>query len=483
MTKNPTTARLALSLALAVPAATVAAQDQAPQTFEQVAAKVQGDLDKSLAELTALREAIAAERIPLGKRLSALEAELTQVRSMYQDQVRQLDGRTLDLSNRRGEIKARGEEAAYLSNLLGEYLRNFDSRLHIAERKRYAAGIQAATLAPENKTLTERQVFAAQAAVLTMSLERVEDALGGARFDGTAVDEGGTVRNGTFVLVGPSAVFRSADGVAVGSAEQRLGSLEPAIVPFTNPELRTAADQIVATSVGALPLDPTLGNAHKMAALEDTLWQHILKGGPVMWPILGIAGAALLVALAKWIALLLVSNPSTRAVQVLLDTVRQGDSAASRQAAAAIRGPAGEMLSAGVAHLDQPRELVEEIMYETVLATRHRLNAWLPFVAITSSSAPLLGLLGTVTGIMNTFTLMTAFGTGDPKTLSSGISEALITTEYGLYVAIPSLLLYALLSRKARRIVDRMEQCAVALVNQLGKVRSGTPEPTEEAAA
>jgi biopolymer transport protein ExbB len=483
MFATPSHARLALLLTLALPTAGLPAQEQAPTTFEQVAAKVQKDLDQGLAELTALREAIATERIPLGKRLSALEAELTQVRAQYQQQVRQLDSRTLDLSNQRNEIKARSEEAAYLSNLLGEYLRNFDSRLHIAERKRYAAGIQAATLAPENKTLTERQVFAAQAAVLTMSLERIEDALGGARFDGTAVDEGGTVRNGSFVLVGPSAVFRSADGLAVGGAEQRLGSLEPAIVPFTNPELRTTADQLVATSVGSLPLDPTLGNAHKMAALEDTLWQHILKGGPVMWPILGIAAAALLVALAKWVALLLVANPSPRRVQALLDAVSQGDHAGSRQAAAAIGGPAGIMLSAGVAHLDQPRELVEEIMFETVLATRHRLNSWLPFVAITSSSAPLLGLLGTVTGIMNTFTLMTAFGTGDPKTLSSGISEALITTEFGLYVAIPSLLLYALLSRKARRIVDRMEQCAVALVNQLGKVRSGDPAPAEEAAA
>jgi biopolymer transport protein ExbB len=93
----------------------------------------------------------------------------------------------------------------------------------------------------------------------------------------------------------------------------------------------------------------------------------------------------------------------------------------------------------------------------------------LPFVAICATSAPLLGLLGTVTGIMNTFSLMTVFGTGDPKTLSSGISEALITTEYGLIVAIPSLLLHAFLSRRARRVLDEMEQVAIAFLNQLRK--------------
>jgi hypothetical protein len=74
-----------------------------------------------------------------------------------------------------------------------------------------------------------------------------------------------------------------------------------------------------------------------------------------------------------------------------------------------------------------------------------------------------------VTGIINTFKLITVFGSGDVKTLSGGISEALITTEFGLIVAIPSLLLHSFLSRKARGIVGRLEAAAVALVNQVAK--------------
>jgi biopolymer transport protein ExbB len=130
------------------------------------------------------------------------------------------------------------------------------------------------------------------------------------------------------------------------------------------------------------------------------------------------------------------------------------------------------MLLAGAQHLGEPRQLVEEVMFERVLSTRLRLQSWLPFVAICATSAPLLGLLGTVTGIMNTFTLMTVHGTGDPKTLSSGISEALITTETGLVVAIPSLLLHAFLSRRARGIVDEMEKAAVAFVNRVHRVEN-----------
>ncbi|MCA9446607.1 MAG: MotA/TolQ/ExbB proton channel family protein, partial [Candidatus Omnitrophica bacterium] len=122
------------------------------------------------------------------------------------------------------------------------------------------------------------------------------------------------------------------------------------------------------------------------------------------------------------------------------------------------------------------RELIEEVMYEKVLSARLKLDKYLAFIAISAASAPLLGLLGTVTGIINTFKLITVFGSGDVKTLSGGISEALITTEFGLIVAIPSLLLHALLSRKSSSIVSEMEKSAVALINQVSK----TPFPKVE---
>jgi biopolymer transport protein ExbB len=132
-----------------------------------------------------------------------------------------------------------------------------------------------------------------------------------------------------------------------------------------------------------------------------------------------------------------------------------------------MHGPAGRMLHAGAKHHGEPRELIKEAMFEQILSARLKLQSWLPFVAICATSAPLLGLLGTVTGIMNTFSLMTEFGTGDPKTLSSGISEALITTEYGLIIAIPSLLLHAFLARKARGIIDDMEKKAMQFLNHI----------------
>jgi len=447
----------------------IPAEPEVAVTFESAAEAVQRQLDESIAEIGALRARIAEEKIPLSRSLSAMESELVEVRLEYQQTTRLLDSRTLDLSNLRSEIESRREEATYLSNLLGEYIRNFGSRLHIAETHRYEEAMERAKLAPENSNLSQEEVYEAQAGLLATSLERLHDALGGTTFQGTAVDSGGLVKPGTFVLVGPAALFGAADETEIGTAEQRLGSLEPAAIGFANPEDTQAASQLIATGEGRFPLDPTLGNAHKIAATRETLWEHVQKGGLVMVPIFALAGAALLVALYKWAALSLVRKPSRRRINALLEAVARRDEEAATKCAKAVGGPVGRMLRAGVEHLQEPRELIEEVMYEQMLATRLKLQRMLPFIAICAASAPLLGLLGTVTGIINTFKLITVFGSGDVKTLSGGISEALVTTEFGLIVAIPSLLLHAFLSRKARGVINQMEKAAVAFVNQVGK--------------
>ncbi len=467
--KTSTLAALAFAAITTAAGAAQQTPDAGKGSFADAALGARQQLEESLAELARLREQMAQEKIPLSRKLSELESELGAIRLEYQQASRLLDTRALDLTNLRGENKLRQDEADYLSTLLGEYVRNLETRLHITELQRSRNALEAARLAPENSNLSEEQRLEAQVSVLSASLERLHEALGGTSFPGRAIDPRGQVLNGTFTRIGPAAVFRAEDGGLAGSAEQRLGSLDPVLIPFQDPAAADAAAQLVQTGRGLFPLDASGGDAHKLEETRDTLWEHVQKGGIVMVPIFALAGAALLVALLKWIALLRVRRPAPKQVQRLVDAVAAGDREVARQAAAAIPGPTGTMLSAGVEHVDEPQELAEEVMYETVLATRLRLQSYLPFIAITASAAPLLGLLGTVTGIMKTFALITVFGTGDVKTLSSGISEALITTEFGLYVAIPSLLLYAFLSRRARAIIDGMEKSAIAFVNQLAK--------------
>ncbi|MCA9439236.1 MAG: hypothetical protein KC964_00400, partial [Candidatus Omnitrophica bacterium] len=230
-------------------------------SFQVAAQSVQQQLEESVAELNQLRDKIAEEKIPLTRELNDLESELSQVRQEYQQTTRLLDSRTLDLSNLRTEIKSREEESTYLSNLLGEYIRNFESRLHIAEMQRYENALEEAKLAPENTNLSEKEIYEAQARLLSVSLDRLEDVVGGTRFNGSAVDPNGLVKQGTFVMAGPSVIFESEDGGTVGTAEQRLGSLEPSIVPFGEPADASAAANLVAGIGASFPLDPTQGNA------------------------------------------------------------------------------------------------------------------------------------------------------------------------------------------------------------------------------
>jgi biopolymer transport protein ExbB len=456
--------------------------------FGRAAARVQEQLDESVRELAELYDRMAKEKLPLTEELGKLQSELQMVRARHREVTREYDLGVLTETNLKTQIKEREDTADYLSNLLTEYVRNLESRLHISEIQRYEELLEKAKNAPGDPNLTQEQKYRIQIELVNASLGRLEEALGATRFKGEAVDAGGLVRKGDIVLVGPAAVFRSEDGRTVGAVETRLGSPQPAVVPFGNPQDEAAAGKLVAGGEGRFPLDPTLGNAHKIESTEETLWQHIKKGGPLMvfevnygsgadgpevlhlpGPILLLGAAAMLVALYKWISLAFLRRTSQAKIGTLLNAVADRDESAARKQVKDIKGPVGDMLRAGVEHLRHPRELIEEVMYEKVLSTRLKLQRLLPFVALSASSAPLLGLLGTVTGIISTFKLITVYGSGDVKTLSGGISEALITTEFGLIVAIPSLLLYAFLSRKARGTVDQMEKTAVAFVNQVSK--------------
>ena len=115
---------------------------------------------------------------------------------------------------------------------------------------------------------------------------------------------------------------------------------------------------------------------------------------------------------------------------------------------------------------DVDSETLQLKLDEAILKEQPAINARIAFIKIISMVAPLLGLLGTVTGMIITFQAITLFGTGDPKLLSSGISIALVTTEVGLAVAIPALIFGNLLSGWAESIKDEMEKAALHVMNQ-----------------
>ncbi len=471
-------ASLLVAAFLALPS--IAQSDEV--SFDSASADIQNQLEVAIAELAELRDRIASETIPMSRELSSLEAELREVRAEYDGTVRVLDGRTLDLTNLGADIKRRTDEASYLNNLLSEFIRNFEPRLHIAEVQRYEERIEAARIAPESSNLSPAEVYAEQIKILDLALERLEDSFGGTRFGGTAVDDDGSVLAGQFVLIGPAGVFLADDGrTGASHPDPRANSLEPSMLSFINPVDAEAAKALVQDGSGTFPLDPTLLNARKIEETEESFLEHVQKGGPVMYPIAGMFVAAMLVSIYKYFSMLFIPGASKRRIKRLGAAVLANDPDTALAEARRIGGPTGRMLADGIEHMDHPKELVEEIMYESVLDTKLKLQRLLPLVAIIAAAAPLMGLLGTVTGIINTFKMITVFGTGDPKTLSGGISEALITTKFGLVVAIPSLIIHAFLNRTAKGKVDGMEQAAISFTNVLAILQGKTTdEPVDE---
>lgn len=456
-------------------------QPAVARTIDEAGIAIDKRLEASVKELDVLRAKVGDERVAMAKELAQLEAELIEKRAEDNRIGQDLASRNQSLSDLTAELDSLRAESDYLSTLLTQFTDEFDSRLHVVDMLRFKSQVDAATLAREDTRKSDGEKFALQLDVVGASLTKIEDAIGGVRVEGQAVANG-TVKPGQFVLVGPTAVFRSEDGQEIGLVDSS-SSEQAVVLPFSSEEDRVAAASLVLGTGGSFPLDVTLGNAQKVEAIEETWWEHVQKGGPIMIPLGILAGSALVVVLLKWLSMVFVRRPSRKQLARLLDCVESNEHQEARDIAAEMPGPGGRMLQAGAEHLGEPRDLIEEVMFEKLLAARLKLQGWLPFVAICATSAPLLGLLGTVTGIMGTFALMTEFGAGDPKILSSGISEALVTTEHGLIVAIPSLLLYAFLNRKARSFVDGMEKMALQFMNRMPSEQVvkavATPEPLD----
>jgi biopolymer transport protein ExbB len=129
--------------------------------------------------------------------------------------------------------------------------------------------------------------------------------------------------------------------------------------------------------------------------------------------------------------------------------------------------PLGKVLAAGLINRHLTRDLIRESIEETGRHVVHEMERFMNTLGTISVITPLLGLLGTVIGMIRVFTAITVVGVGDPGQLAGGISEALITTAAGLTIAIPSLIFHRYLRRKIEDLVVSMEQEAMKLVEFL----------------
>ncbi len=199
----------------------------------------------------------------------------------------------------------------------------------------------------------------------------------------------------------------------------------------------------------------------KEKTLEDTL-----EGGGTIGYIILLLGALGLVLICIRVILLLNSSSNVKRITaIVVNKLSTADAQTALEAIKGYSGATARVIKATLRNIEREKDHIEDIVTENIINESSNIDRFGSFVLVLAAVAPLLGLLGTVTGMIATFDIITEHGTGDPKMLSGGISEALVTTMLGLVVAIPLILLGNLVSGWAQTIKDSMEHSALHIVN------------------
>ena len=266
-------------------------------------------------------------------------------------------------------------------------------------------------------------------------------------------------------------IVRIGSVAAYGISDRGTGALAPAgdqDLKLWNVDAVETARQVAAgTMPETLPIFiyESLNNEVETRVAKG-LFDVISSGGAIGWIIFFLGLFGLVLVILRAIFLQQASSSTNRVIDSVSSHVRRGDRQAALEVLKKKKGATSRVVSAAIRNLDRDREHLEDIVSEAILHESTHLNRFGAFILVIAAVAPLLGLLGTVTGMISTFDVITEFGTGDPKLLSGGISIALVTTELGLIVAIPMLLMGNLLSGWAEGIKDNMEKTTLRIINQ-----------------
>lgn len=220
--------------------------------------------------------------------------------------------------------------------------------------------------------------------------------------------------------------------------------------------------QLMVQGQGSISFDPTLSRALAVRLGAESPWEHVAKGGLWTVPILLFAVFSCTIAVLKGVQLWRLPAVVRFPPAQLLSLLRQPALARTQRAwEARVSGPQRALLD--IALGESTARQRDDQLFIQLQRDKSWLERWISAIAITASVSPLLGLLGTVSGMIETFKMMTLFGSGDPEVVSGGIAQALITTELGLVVAIPALILNAVLSRRAKAYYLELENFALLL--------------------
>ncbi|MDC9725807.1 MAG: MotA/TolQ/ExbB proton channel family protein [Gammaproteobacteria bacterium] len=268
------------------------------------------------------------------------------------------------------------------------------------------------------------------------------------------VDERDVTRVGVFTAFSDGKFLRylPETGSLVELGRQPVERLQSLVAEF-----EVTADD----SIRPVVVDPTRGALMALLVQSPDLKERIQQGGWIGYIILGLGAIGLLIALQRFI---------------FLTVVGRGIIKQQTQTKVSLKNPLGRILSVYSDDKDNDVETLSLKLDEAILREIPKIERGLITLAVLAAIAPMLGLLGTVSGMIETFQSITLFGTGDPKLMSGGISQALVTTELGLAVAIPILLIHSAISSKSNRLVQILDEESAALIAHNAEQQNGSSD-------
>ncbi|MBH0091388.1 MotA/TolQ/ExbB proton channel family protein [Pseudoalteromonas sp. SCQQ13] len=267
------------------------------------------------------------------------------------------------------------------------------------------------------------------------------------RFNTQVIIEGGNKAEQEVVRVGAFNLISNGKYLEYSSSTNTLSELtRQPVSRYTS----TAGDlQQAKNGIVQFALDPTGGSILGLLVQAPDTAEQVHQGGAVGYVILGVGLLALLIAIERFVSLLLVGGKIRRQLK---DTVARDDN------------PLGRVMKVKDDYPNVAYDTLELKLSEAILREMPKITRNLTLIKIISVVAPLLGLLGTVTGMINTFQAITLFGTGDPKLMAGGISQALVTTVLGLVVAIPTVFIYTILNTRAKSLLLILQEQSAGII-------------------
>ena len=426
--------------------------------------KAKADYEAAMAEAKDSKERIFKDRLSVEKEIARMEADVKKLNSdieVMQDEFKKLREKEIKLTHQQSDdemgmrelsgtvrVVARDLETILRqSQLTARFPERLDLLKPILDKDRFP-GID------DFKTITD--LFFQEIALSGEVDIRT----------GSFVDSSGMEQTGDILTIGKfTAAYTT--GKETGFLRYSENSHQLfALSALPSWSIRRNLKKYIKGKTDDVSLDFSGGAALRQITHKSTLIDQLKNGGPIIWPILAIGLFAFIITIERTIFLKGVHANTDRAMEKVNQLALEGKWKECDDIAKDKKGrPVYNVLKAGLGARAEERETLESVLQEAILKELPRLERFLPVLNIMGAIAPLLGLLGTVTGMISTFHVITLYGTGDPRMMSGGISEALVTTMLGLAVAIPIMLTHTFLSRRVEHIIGDIEEKAVALTN------------------